>query len=191
MTAMQAIPEDDVTWHVSIGESTSAASPVPVPPAEPELPVAERIRAELADFTARVILARQLTLGTSSVLSHRLCNDGVYNFMTRGHLYPIRVVHGNNRHPVDETREQAAAAEAQIRTWCAGHIGGEIEEFTDAGLARRLPMLQLAHQNWRTAFLQLISTRTLPTTSSALAGTRCCRCSAWFRLSPGCACSST
>lgn len=150
MTDIQAISVDDI-----IDVPVAEIALVPVPPAEPELPVAERVMTELASFQERMILARQLTLGTDNVRSRALCATGVHTFMARGHLVPTHGQDGR-QHPVRETAEDAAVAEQKIRDWVSEKLGGDITDFTSAGLRKRLVVLRAAHEQWKREFLQLI-----------------------------------
>ena len=121
------------------------------PPAEPELTPGEQCRAELTAFTDHVLLARKLVLASPGVPNQQMCADGVGNFMVRCHLAPYRGV-DKDRHPAEEPSGNVAKAEERIRTWCASHLGGDIEDFSDVGLGKRLDAVQSAHRNWQAAF---------------------------------------
>jgi len=142
-------------------EEAPAATPVPAPeeaaPAAPSVPAeeptpADAARAELAEFQRHVLLARRLTLETPGVVNRNLCADGVAQFMTRTRLAPTSRRNSVRIHPSAETKEEAAKAEEDIRAWCGSTLGGDVKDFTDAGLAKRLPALQKAHAEWLVEF---------------------------------------
>jgi len=134
---------------------TEIAVPVPPEP-QPELSPGELFRAELLEFQERMLLARRLTLETSEVRTRQHCTDGVSDFMLRARLEPVTGMPHARRHPTQETPDEAAAACDRIRYWCVTQALGPdtvMEDYTDAGLAKRLTTLQSAHANWKRSFL--------------------------------------
>jgi hypothetical protein len=125
-----------------------ASDPAPAP-AEPT--PGELCRAELTAFTEHVLLARRLVLDSPGVGNQQMCADGVGEFMIRSHLVPWRGSYGGD-HPAVEPTGNIARAEAAIRTWCARPLGGDVEDYSDAGLGKRLDAVRTAHAAWQTEF---------------------------------------
>lgn len=144
---------------LEVEEEAPIPAPDPVPTAEPEAPVepepevspADVVRAELEAFQEHMILARRLVLETQGVRTGSLCSSGVANFMIRVHLSPYRGM-SKDRHPNEEPPDNVPKAEATIRKWCATSLGVDIEDLSDVGLAKRLPVLQKTHADWLSGF---------------------------------------